>query len=241
MKNFIKALVFAVLLFEAAASLLAQYEEGSLGTTGNNSVENTIKAGTLIVVGKFYDNTERGFAGSGTTLFTARVQVSRILLGNCDSSLKAQYKVLPRSVKGEDGIYKQIAGRHESPQEGTELIAVGTKYEDDGEFHQRNVFYVQRYLYATPENIERVKRLIVAYHGPKNHESLPSMPNMDGTPSNLAPPAHNSNAALEAAPSTATAKKTSLDEPTAVMPWSIIVMLLVAAGCLLAWLLKRRK
>lgn len=154
-----------VLFLAFLGRLPAQYEEGSFGTTGSSSIENKVKEGNLVLVGRFDDNAGVSMGAMGVVWFRARVTVTQILLGACAPVLDARYRVFGKSAKGPDGLYHVTAGLHDPPANGTELIAIGKLASFQRNNQTEHQFQIQRYLYVTPENIERVTKAIIKYHG----------------------------------------------------------------------------
>ena len=166
---------YLLLIYGLTCVLHAQYEieETGDGTTGAYSVDNAIKDGNLIVVATFYANKEAAFGPLGSMAYSAQVEVTQTLLGKSPPRMEASYKVWAKSEKGADGkFHTSREGLSEAPTEGIELIAIGKRYDDDGDFHKKGEFYIRRYVYVTPKNLERVKGMIVKYHGEKKDEAV---------------------------------------------------------------------
>lgn len=250
-----KSVFCLFLAYSFTCVILAQYEieESGAGTTGSYSVDNAVKDGNLVVVAKFYSNKEVAFGPLGSMTYSSEVEVTQTLLGKSAQRMKASYKVWAKSEKGTDGKFHTSRDElSEVPTEGVELIAIGKRYDDDGDFHTKGEFYIRRYVYFTPQNLERVNDMIAKYHAEKKTgtgeaaklempratpASVASSPDEKPSPANSPPLVQP---LVPKKPPQAQPAPTLSEEPSSTIPWSIIVVLIVAATGLLWLLLKRR-
>lgn len=135
----------------------------SRGIGINYSLDDAISMGKLIVVGRVTAGQELPKAPQGATSYSARVVVTRRLLGLCPDEMQCRYKVFHDFSNSDEN--RRITP---PPPADKELLMIGTfRAQADGA-----IFSITRFVEPNPTNVELVSGLISQYHGKKESSEI---------------------------------------------------------------------